>query len=127
MGAVEMLPGEFLPGDYNYDLRVNSADYSVWQAAMGMNVSVPGDGADGNGDGKVDQLDFDVWASNFGARFDDLPELGLGGAGLAAVERAPAPAEQRFSPIRHDVALSRRMAAPRLRSPMATGRALSDA
>ena len=65
-----------LAGDYNLDGTVNAADYTVWQDALGSNVT-PGEGADGVADGFIDELDYAVWKQHFGAT--------LGGAGAAAV------------------------------------------
>jgi autotransporter-associated beta strand protein len=51
-------------GDYNHDHRVDALDYTLWRDSvgqMGDNLA-----ADGNGDGSVNQQDFDVWSANFG-------------------------------------------------------------
>ena len=53
-----------LSGDYNKDLIVDAADYTVWRDTMGQ--SGYHRAADGNGDGVVDALDYGVWQSNFG-------------------------------------------------------------
>ncbi|MEO0529278.1 MAG: hypothetical protein AAF266_01745 [Planctomycetota bacterium] len=51
-----------LPGDYNGDGVVNTADYVVWRDALQT-----GDlAADGDGDGDVDADDVIVWQENFG-------------------------------------------------------------
>lgn len=55
-----------LSGDYNRDLVVDAADYSVWRDALGASGVMPYFGADGVGDGTVDQDDYLVWKSNFG-------------------------------------------------------------
>jgi hypothetical protein len=63
-----------LPGDYNQNGTVDTADYTVWRDMKGR--SVPNyTGADGNGDGVVDDLDYDVWVDNFGLT---LPGAGSG-------------------------------------------------
>lgn len=54
-----------LIGDYNRDGFVDQADYNVWRAQKGQNVS-PLTGADGNSDGVVDQTDYDVWRAHYG-------------------------------------------------------------
>jgi hypothetical protein len=54
-----------LPGDYNGDHVVNSADYTVWRDQLGSMGS--GYAADGNGDQMVTQLDYSVWKAHFGA------------------------------------------------------------
>lgn len=53
------------PGDYDRDLDVDGADFLQWQRETGATVA-PREGADGNGDGKIDADDLAVWASNFG-------------------------------------------------------------
>jgi parallel beta-helix repeat protein len=69
MGAVESLPSGLLPGDYNRDGLVNTADYTVWRDTRGSLGELP---ADGNGDGRVDASDYGVWKSNFGSGLADL-------------------------------------------------------
>lgn len=54
-----------LPGDYNFDGKVNAADYTVWRDTDGFMGA--GLAADGDGDGDVDGDDYDVWAANYGA------------------------------------------------------------
>src|SRR4051812_17416567 len=47
-------------GDYNHNGTVDAADYVLWRDTL--NQSVPnGNGADGNYDGVVNQLDLDIW------------------------------------------------------------------
>jgi hypothetical protein len=48
-----------VPGDFNGDRYVDSADYSAWQAQYGMVGS--GLAADGNNDGVVDGSDYLIW------------------------------------------------------------------
>jgi hypothetical protein len=50
----------FLPGDYNYDDRVDAADYDVWRAMFGRSLA-PASAPDGNGNGIVDAADYAVW------------------------------------------------------------------
>jgi autotransporter-associated beta strand protein len=54
-----------LPGDFNRNGNVDAADYVVWRRMAGQSVAI-GTGADGNYDGIVNELDFDLWKSNFG-------------------------------------------------------------
>lgn len=54
-----------LPGDYNTDGTVNSADYSVWRDSLGAAV-LPYSLADGDGSGVVDSGDNAVWRANYG-------------------------------------------------------------
>ncbi|MGD9633839.1 MAG: dockerin type I domain-containing protein, partial [Pirellulales bacterium] len=46
-----------VPGDYNDDGQVTSADYNAWKSTFGMNVTA-GAGADGNNDGKINAADY---------------------------------------------------------------------
>ncbi len=55
-----------LTGDYNGDLTVDAADYTVWRDTLGQSVINPFDGADGNGNGVVDSGDYDEWVANYG-------------------------------------------------------------
>lgn len=53
-----------LPGDFNGDLVVDAADYTVWRANFGL---AEDDLLSGNGDGgTIDQSDYDLWAANYG-------------------------------------------------------------
>jgi beta-glucanase (GH16 family) len=53
-----------IPGDYNGDGQVDSADYLVWRKSLGQNgIGLP---ADGSGNGSVGQEDYDVWRQSFG-------------------------------------------------------------
>lgn len=54
-----------LPGDYNGDLVVNLADYTIWRNNLGSIVD-PFDSVDGNGNGVVDNADYRLWKRNFG-------------------------------------------------------------
>jgi GH35 family endo-1,4-beta-xylanase len=64
------------PGDYNADGMVNAADYVIWRKTVGSPSDLR---ADGNGDLVIDDEDFDVWRSHFGAIY------GAGAASLAGV------------------------------------------
>ncbi len=55
-----------LAGDYNRDGDVNSADYVLWRKNVGKYVTQY-NGADGSGNGIIDQSDFNVWRSHFSA------------------------------------------------------------
>jgi len=66
IGAVEMTPAAPpLPGDYNCNNVVDAADYALWAKTNGTNVQAYS-GADGDGNGTVNQNDYDVWRSHFG-------------------------------------------------------------
>jgi autotransporter-associated beta strand protein len=57
-----------VPGDFNGDGTVDSADYNVWRAAYGTSTA-PGTSADGNGDSTIDTADYVVWRTHMGAGF----------------------------------------------------------
>jgi hypothetical protein len=63
-------------GDYNGDLIVNAADYTVWRNTLGQAVGFDGAGADGDGDRMIDYDDFLFWRERYG----DV----VGGAGASA-------------------------------------------
>jgi hypothetical protein len=52
-----------LAGDYNGDLVVNAADYTVWRNTLGSRTNLA---ADGNHNQVIDIGDYSVWKSNFG-------------------------------------------------------------
>jgi arabinogalactan endo-1,4-beta-galactosidase len=63
--APEIVP-EPVMGDYNGDSTVNAADYVVWRNTLGRVGRTLA--ADGDGDGRIDQDDFDVWVRQFGSQ-----------------------------------------------------------
>ena len=58
-----------LPGDYDGNGVVDTADYVVWRMNLGDTTSLV---ADGSGNHVVDQADYDVWRQNFGRTWLDL-------------------------------------------------------
>jgi enediyne biosynthesis protein E4 len=72
-----------LPGDYNHDLVVDAADYTVWRNQFEM-IGI-GLAADGNGDSKVSDLDYSVWKTNFG-----VTSINMGRGALSAAVPEPA-------------------------------------
>jgi hypothetical protein len=55
-----------LPGDYNANGEVDTADYVLWRKNNGlMGGATPAQG-DGTGDGNVTVADYDFWRSHFG-------------------------------------------------------------
>ena len=66
IGAVEyQLRPPQLPGDFNRDGVVDTADYILWRQTLGSIVE-PYAGADGSGNGIVGPEDNAVWRSHFG-------------------------------------------------------------
>jgi CSLREA domain-containing protein len=58
----EFVVGPELPGDYNNDLTVNAADYTVWRNNLNTDANLPNDETPGF----VDEGDYQVWKSHFG-------------------------------------------------------------
>jgi hypothetical protein len=58
----------FLPGDYNHDDSVDSADFVVWRKTLGSTTELA---ADGSGNLVVDEDDYNAWQVNFAAVFDE--------------------------------------------------------
>lgn len=54
-----------LVGDFNEDLEVNAADYTVWRDSLGGSVSTFA-GTDANGDSRVDHSDYQFWRASYG-------------------------------------------------------------
>jgi hypothetical protein len=53
-----------LAGDFNFDGRVDAADYTVWRNQAGQGGAALA--GDGNNDGQVNSSDYTVWKSRFG-------------------------------------------------------------
>ena len=51
----------FVPGDFNHDDLVDSADFSIWFSSFGVDAL-----GDADGDGFTTGLDFIIWQQNFG-------------------------------------------------------------
>jgi hypothetical protein len=78
-----------LPGDYNRNGVVDTADWVVWMKLR--NTAVPiYTLADGNGDGFVDDDDYDIYVENFGETF---PGAGGGAEALQASADEPLSSE----------------------------------
>jgi len=69
-------------GDYNSNLVVDAADYTIWRDTLGQLVANPGDGADGDKSGEVDPGDYDHWKAHFG----EVVPLDAGGQAGAVPE-----------------------------------------
>jgi hypothetical protein len=70
-------PVPTMPGNYNSNGVVDSADYVVWRNNLGSGFSLPNDDSPG-----VDEYDYTRWRANFGAA------AGTGGGQLATVPEA---------------------------------------
>ena len=69
MGAFELIPNDVvhaLLGDYNRNGVVDAADFVLWRKTLTTGVVPPFTGADGDGDGTIDQDDHGVWRAHFG-------------------------------------------------------------
>ncbi len=92
IGAVESQPNP-LPGDYNFDGIVDTADYCVWRDTLGSTTDLH---ADGSGDGVVDQADYDLWRADFGntlppaSGVGSMPSTGASNGEAAAARGAAA-------------------------------------
>jgi len=84
-GSINIPPPIVPTGDYNGDLVVNAADYTVWRNTLGQSVANFGEGADGDADGMIDDGDYDFWKQQFGTVVSP-------GAGASAVQLVPEPA-----------------------------------
>lgn len=73
-----------IPGDFDGDMAVTAADYTVWRDTMGDAVAT-GSQADANYDGLINTADYLVWRANYG----NLAPLA---AGLQAAHETPEPA-----------------------------------
>ena len=74
---------DHLPGDYNKNGVVDTADYVVWRSTLGQAVAFLS-GADGNGNGAVDNGDYSFWRARFGQL--------AAGSGAAQSATVPEPA-----------------------------------
>ncbi len=54
-----------LMGDFNDDLRVDAADYTIWRDRFGDTVA-PFESSDANGDGRINQSDKPFWQTRYG-------------------------------------------------------------
>jgi hypothetical protein len=90
-GAFDNLRFETLdavPGDYNGDLFVNTADYTVWRntrGAIGPNQPADGSGPAGIPDNVVDRWDFDFWKQRYAAMHGSGSGLPADASGVASV------------------------------------------
>jgi hypothetical protein len=54
-----------IPGDYDGNGFVDTADYVLWRKTINQTTTV-GTGADGNGNGLIEQSDYEGWRQNLG-------------------------------------------------------------
>ena len=93
IGAIEMQPPALL-GDYNLSQIVEGGDYVLWRKTLGT-IGLPKySGADGDGDGTIDQDDYGMWRAHFG---ESLPPQGAGSG--ASVEVGPGSGEGERSSV----------------------------
>jgi subtilisin-like proprotein convertase family protein len=78
-----------LAGDYYRDLIVDASDYVLWRKTLGSQVA-NSSGADGDGNGAVEQADLAVWQANYGHTF----AASGSGSGLATLAAASGAEEQ---------------------------------
>jgi hypothetical protein len=86
IGEVEdyFFPLNSSAGDYNHDNIVDQLDFIVWKVQNGQQV-VPFSGADGNGDGVVNQADLDIYQRYIGQTYP-IVVPGAGAVALTAGE-----------------------------------------
>ncbi len=75
-----------IPGDYNGDLVVDAADYTVWRDNLNAVTPLPNDNGLGT---PVGTAHYDLWRANYGATLSPTP-YGLQVQGVAAPEPAGA-------------------------------------
>jgi hypothetical protein len=61
--ALAINAAAFLPGDYNHDERVDSADYIIWRKTLNSTTALA---ADGSYNDLIDQPDYDIWRRSYG-------------------------------------------------------------
>jgi parallel beta-helix repeat protein len=67
-----------LLGDYDRDGKVDGGDYVIWRNTQGT-TGARYNGADGSGNGVIDQADYDLWRANINAA---PPGTGMGAAAI---------------------------------------------
>ncbi len=87
--------GPALPGDYNGNSVVDTADYVVWRNTQNTSVASYS-GADGNGDGEIDAADHAVWRANFGRVLGTAVVAEIRAEGASLPDASPAVAVAPF-------------------------------
>jgi hypothetical protein len=72
-------------GDYDHNLTVNQADYTVWRQNFGSTTLLD---ADGNLNGVVDAADYVIWRKNFGNTWPGAGSSAGGGQSLGLINSA---------------------------------------
>jgi hypothetical protein len=99
----EQLPiAKLIPGDFNLDGTVGTADYILWRKKNG-GAALPNDG--GITPGITNSADYTYWRSRFGATF--VPAINTG-SGLSDSTRIPEPAASVLMALASLLCLSRR-------------------
>ena len=85
--------------DYNDNGLVDAADYVVWRNTKGQMDGTPYEGADGDGDGHITQLDYDLWKSHYGESLVITPPgVGSGAMAMTSIDAAEAPLNRANEP-----------------------------
>lgn len=67
LGDLAVLQQTVVPGDYNQDVFVDAADYTVWRDTLGSTSDLRANGDNsGPSMGLIDTADYVVWKNNFG-------------------------------------------------------------
>jgi hypothetical protein len=80
---VQSTAGPALPGDYNLNQVVDAADYVIWRKTLGSQVTLFA-GADGDGNGRVETQDYNVWRTRFGAIGAAATQIAVAASSFAA-------------------------------------------
>jgi hypothetical protein len=72
-------------GDYDHNITVNQADYTVWRQNFGSATLLD---ADGNLNGVVDAADYAIWRKNFGNTWPGAGSSVGGGQSLGLINSA---------------------------------------
>jgi hypothetical protein len=75
-----------IPGDYNRNGLVDAGDYTIWRDTLGSTTDLR---ADGDDSGTVDLLDYNYWASHFGAGGGAAPGAGAAASSNGAIPEPP--------------------------------------
>ncbi|MEX2171385.1 MAG: choice-of-anchor Q domain-containing protein [Pirellulales bacterium] len=85
IGAFESQPNP-LPGDYNFDGKVNVGDFTAWRDTLGSTTDLRANGDDSNG--VIDEADYGVWTADYGETL---------GAGASVEERGASAVDAAFA------------------------------